>query len=237
MTSSDLSDRWFCKTGTSKIGPLSTEQLRAMVDTGALTTESQLWREGMDSWLPAGEVLSTLPPSSAPIAPSRHRALIPALAMGAGCVVLAVVLLRSPRASRLLTDALHAQDKSAQLRATQGLLKLGPEALRETKTVVSESTNLEVTALAIAGLAEHRDYSSIELIFAKLDDPSSIVRASAARAVARLLGRDYHFPVEGSLSERAKSKDTIVADWKALKGSELFRRNVERLQANTEGLP
>jgi len=208
-----------------------------MLDNGAITPESQLWRDGMDSWLPAGEVLANLPSPAAPLASSRHPALIPALALGAVCVVMAVVLLRTPRAARLLNDALHSKDQSAQLKATQGLLKLGPDALRETKTVASKSTNLEVTALAIAGLAEHRDYSSIELLFAKLDDPSPIVRASAARAVARLLGRDYHFPVEGSANERAKSKEAIVADWNALKGSLLFRRNIERLQANTEDLP
>jgi len=136
-----------------------------------------------------------------------------------------------------LKDALHSQDQSAQIKATQGLLKLGPDALRETKAVVSESTNLEVTALAISGLAEHRDYSSIELLFAKLDDPSPVVRASAARAVARLLGRDYYFPVEGSVSERVKSKEALVADWNNLKDSELFRRNIDRLHANTENLP
>ena len=237
MTPSDFSDRWFCKTGTSKIGPLSTEQVRTMVDSGALTAESQLWREGMDSWLPAGEVLPNLRSSSPSLASTRHPALLPALVAGVVCVALAVAVLRAPRSARLLHNALHSQDPSAQIRATHGLLKLGPDALKETKAVVSQSTSLDVTALAIAGLAEHRDYSSIDLIFANPDDPSPIARASAARATVRLPGRDYQFPVEGSASERAKSKEAIVADWNKLKDSELFRRNVDRLQANTEGSP
>jgi len=191
----------------------------------------------MDAWQPAGEVLPDLEPAQATAAASRNPALIPALALAAVCAVLAVVFLRSPFTARLLNDALHSPDPSAQIKATHGLLKRGPDALDETRTVASQSTNHEVTALAIAGLAEHSDYSSIDLLFAKLDDPSTSVRASAARAIARLLGRDYHFPAEGSVEERATSKARIAADWDALKKSELFRRTAARPQANTEDLP
>ena len=196
----------------------------------------------MDSWISAKEVRELLPdgfvshlqPASSSLSPSRHPALIPTLALGAVCIAVAAVLLRSSSSARLLNDALHSQDPSAQLKATQGLLKLGSDALDETKAVVSQSENHDVTSLAIAGLANHRDYSSIDLLFAKLDDPTPFVRASAARALARLLGRDHHFPVEGSADERVKSKETIIADWNALKNTELFRRNIDRLHVNTE---
>jgi hypothetical protein len=56
MTSQHASDRWFCKAGGTKIGPFSTARLRAMAEDGALTTESLVWRDGMEAWMPVGEV-------------------------------------------------------------------------------------------------------------------------------------------------------------------------------------
>jgi hypothetical protein len=56
MTSTHASDRWFCKAAGSKIGPLSTASLRTMVENGVLTTESLVWRDGMEEWMPVGDV-------------------------------------------------------------------------------------------------------------------------------------------------------------------------------------
>jgi hypothetical protein len=39
-----------------KLGPVSTARLREMVEGGALTVESPVWREGMEGWMPAVEV-------------------------------------------------------------------------------------------------------------------------------------------------------------------------------------
>ena len=56
MTSKHASDRWFCKAGGTKIGPVSTMRLREMFEGGALTAESLVWRDGMEDWIPVGGV-------------------------------------------------------------------------------------------------------------------------------------------------------------------------------------
>ena len=246
MTAPEPNPRWFYKVGDAKRGPVSTEDLRTMFLNKNLPLESRVWREGMESWLVAKDVGDLLPAdfllaaSFVPTAhaPKRHPAMIPALvAVAVALIGAGTVFLSGQTPARLLDEALHAPDPAAQLKATHGLLKLGPEALDEAKTVASQSTNLDVAALAIAGLANHRDYTSFDLLLEKLDDGSPVVRASAARGIARLLGRDYHYPCDGSPKERSKVKEKIVADWKELKDSELYRGNIERLQAHTETAP
>jgi len=58
----EMPDRWFYKLGDAKQGPVSTDQLRSMLQQQKLPVESRVWREGMESWLPAGEVPGLLPP-------------------------------------------------------------------------------------------------------------------------------------------------------------------------------
>lgn len=52
MTSTPSSDRWFCTVGDAKLGPVSARRLQKMVQGGALTVESLVWRDGMDAWMP-----------------------------------------------------------------------------------------------------------------------------------------------------------------------------------------
>jgi len=56
MSEKEPADRWFCKVGSAKLGPLSTGQLRDMLQRGALTNETSVWRDGMESWLPLSDV-------------------------------------------------------------------------------------------------------------------------------------------------------------------------------------
>ncbi len=60
MTATHASDRWFCKAGGTKLGPVSTERVREMVEGGALTVESLVWRDGMEDWMPVGQVPDVL---------------------------------------------------------------------------------------------------------------------------------------------------------------------------------
>jgi hypothetical protein len=61
MDSVAFTDRWFYKTGDAKAGPVSTDQLRNMLRQGAVPSDSRVWRDGMEAWLPAAEVHELLP--------------------------------------------------------------------------------------------------------------------------------------------------------------------------------
>lgn len=51
-----VADEWFVGIADSPIGPLSIDELRARVDKREVTRESLVWRDGMGSWKPLGEV-------------------------------------------------------------------------------------------------------------------------------------------------------------------------------------
>ena len=102
MTSTDASDRWFCKAGGTKLGPVSAGRLRNMVEGGALTVESLVWRDGMEDWMPVGEVpeivregFAATARSASRSADARRSLSLPMLVFGiAGVVVCAAFVSR-----------------------------------------------------------------------------------------------------------------------------------------------
>ena len=94
--------------------------------------------------------------------------------------------------------------------------------------VIAQSGNEDVVATSLLAVTRLNDYQSMDQILMKLDDPSTTVRSTAATSVAKLLGRDHHFPVRGSKAERTRVKNQIVKDWKQYNGSELFEFNKNR---------
>jgi hypothetical protein len=63
---------WYFADGDVQRGPITEAQLRALIGTGNLTPEDQVWKEGMEDWTAAGEVAglfnqaaSATPPATA----------------------------------------------------------------------------------------------------------------------------------------------------------------------------
>ena len=125
MSEKEPADRWFCKAGSTKIGPLSTGQLRDMHQRGALTNETPVWRDGMESWLPLSDVrglaegVDTLSDGvGTGGVPARHAArawLLICVALGLGFTGMAVRKLLSGRDSdpytyRPVSGVVHYED-------------------------------------------------------------------------------------------------------------------------------
>ena len=96
------------------------------------------------------------------------------------------------------------------------------------RNVAQQSQNPGVVSVCILALSRERDYDSMDLFLAKLDDNNVGVRAAAAKVARNLLGRDFHFPVSGSKKDRDYIREQIAEEWKAYEGSELARINDER---------
>jgi len=68
---------WYFADGDVQRGPITEAQLRALIGTGNLTPEDQVWREGMEDWTPAGEVaglFNQLPSATPPATPGAMAA-------------------------------------------------------------------------------------------------------------------------------------------------------------------
>lgn len=130
---------------------------------------------------------------------------------------------------QLVQQALSADEEVQRIQAVQELSRLGKEGLDGLRQVFGESENAAVISVSLLGLSRQHDYQCMESFIEKLDDPQEAVRAAAAKAVARLLGRDYGFQVRGTVSQRAEFMEKIRDDWEEFRGSELFEFNNQRL--------
>ena len=135
-----------------------------------------------------------------------------------------------PNVDRLVEQALNATSQSEQLDAARQLSQLGEPALAGLRQIIADSNNEDVVAVSILGVTRLMDYQSMDQILIRLEDPSLTVRSAAAKSVAKLLGRDHHYPVRGRPEEQARVKNLIVEDWEAYNGSELFEFNQKRLK-------
>jgi GYF domain 2/RDD family len=67
--------RWYVRRGEREIGPLGEGALRALVGTGQITPETQLWREGLPGWTAASALTGILGPRAAPLSPALRPAV------------------------------------------------------------------------------------------------------------------------------------------------------------------
>jgi len=67
---------WYVRRGEREIGPLGEGALRALVGTGQIAPETQLWREGLADWTAASALPDVLGPRAAvPFAPRAQPAI------------------------------------------------------------------------------------------------------------------------------------------------------------------
>ena len=136
----------------------------------------------------------------------------------------------------LLDTALTSSDNADRIASIRTLGSLGPPGLPALRNVTTHSDVDDCTALAVLHLSRQLDYESTDLIIDLLESDSQSVRSTAAVALRELLGRDYHFPVTGSLDKRNAVIHAIRKDWISLRQSKLFEFNSNRLR-NQDGVP
>lgn len=56
-----MSDGWYYAKGDEQFGPMLESELKALADSGELTSADMVWREGMSAWQPAGRIRSIFP--------------------------------------------------------------------------------------------------------------------------------------------------------------------------------
>ena len=156
------------------------------------------------------------------------------IVLAAGLIALGFVYglpyLRQPSADRLVQQALNASTEAEQAKAARQLAQLDDAAVEGLHQLLTQSDNEDVVAISVLGLSRQMDYECMDQILAKLDDPSITVRSAAAKAAANLLGRNHHFPLNGTVDQRNRVKERMLADWEQYQASELFEFNQQRSQ-------
>lgn len=135
----------------------------------------------------------------------------------------------------LEADSAEEREKAAiQLTDAEGL-----EALEHLRRVATESKDANVRAVCVLEIGDRRDYESMDLLLAALDDESALVRARAAKAVGRIIGREYHYAHNAPRSERQSTIDAIQACWQEMQTSQAMMDKLKELReqaiANEKG--
>jgi hypothetical protein len=60
--------QWYVMQGDQQLGPYTGEQLVAYATEGNIARESLIWAEGLENWMPAGEVEGVFPAQQQPVA-------------------------------------------------------------------------------------------------------------------------------------------------------------------------
>jgi len=155
------------------------------------------------------------------------RAYLAALAVVGVLAVLyySFGFLRPPDFDALSETAISGPTSQEQISAAQQLAQIGEEAIPSLRLVSRESGNPDVVSVCVLALSRTLDYGSMDIVLEKLGDSSAVVRSAAAIAGGKMLGRDFHFPVDGSEQERDSIRQRIVKEWNDYNGSELQRSN------------
>ena len=64
-----MASQWYYASGDAEYGPISSPELKKLADSGELSPEDQVWREGMEDWIQAKSIPKLF--SNAPAAPKR----------------------------------------------------------------------------------------------------------------------------------------------------------------------
>ncbi|HSO32748.1 MAG TPA: GYF domain-containing protein [Labilithrix sp.] len=54
-------DAWFYRVGESQVGPVPIVELQRLLGAGQIGPAAAVWRDGMPSWVPAGQVPGLMP--------------------------------------------------------------------------------------------------------------------------------------------------------------------------------
>ena len=118
-----------------------------------------------------------------------------------------------PKTSRL--DIPWVKSSSAEDLKPDGSLSI--EDLR--KLVANIRVTPEKRAQAIYLLAKAKDWDSVEILIAQLDDPAPLVRGRAAAAIRHTLGTDFYFRAQDDQTKRLASIDGIRRYWNSRKSN------------------
>ena len=140
------------------------------------------------------------------------------------------------RSPDVLADvALNGSTPEEREFAAAELTEYGEDAKQYMRDTLAKSSDDNVKAISIQGLANVYDYDSIDIMLAGLESESSVIQGASLVAVRKLIGRSFHFDPNMSQAARTKRIEEIRKEWESIRDSglvEQFRERMLRRQQN-----
>ncbi|MFP4107166.1 MAG: HEAT repeat domain-containing protein [Phycisphaerae bacterium] len=121
--------------------------------------------------------------------------------------------------------------------ATVAIARQGRPSVPQLRDIAQEDPEPKVRAAAIAGLGEHYDYRSVDLLADRLEAGSEFEQRRAKAALVRIIGMRFE-PESGSPKERQRTAARLYRRaWRNIKGTERVREFQEKLDRKYGELP
>ena len=149
---------WYVRRGEREIGPLGEDALRALVGTGQITEDTELWHEGLSGWTAAVALPGVLGPRAAgplahavaspsgarvaPVEPAAHRAGLRIWVI-AGIGLLAVAALIAFGLHRLHDESRHAAERTPAPLLQQELAEAAKRVNASGPRMIDDITRLD----------------------------------------------------------------------------------------------
>ena len=118
--------------------------------------------------------------------------------------------------------ALNGSTSEERQLAAAELTEYGEDAKEYMRDVLAKSSDENVKATCIQGLANIYDYDSIEIMLEGLDSESPVVQGACLVAVRKLIGRSFHFDPNMSQAARTKRIEEIRKEWETIRDTGLI---------------
>jgi hypothetical protein len=112
-----------------------------------------------------------------------------------------------------------------------------PVAVPQLREIVRNDPDPKVRAAAIAGLGDHRDYRSMDMILDRMEAGEEIERTRAKAAVTRMLGPRVDPQTDDKAAHERITVQAYRALWQSLKGSDWQKRFEEKIDRKYGELP
>ena len=141
-----------------------------------------------------------------------------------------------PTIDELKEEALSGASSEDRAFAAIELSKRGREAIDALRYVLEESSEVDVRAPCVAGLAHAWDYESMDRFLELAATEDSKVASRAARAIMQMTGRERRFSTRGPRDTRERLVQHMRDDWMEISSAAQEDREalIQRLKANYE---
>lgn len=78
-----MASEWYYMKGDEKIGPVSAADLKSLTDSGSLSPDNKVWKEGMAEWNSAENIKGLLAPAESAVSEGKKPPPIPTARPGA----------------------------------------------------------------------------------------------------------------------------------------------------------
>ena len=209
-----MATEWFYTKDEQHVGPVTSEQLKALAASKGIQPTTQVWKEGMPEWVPASRV-SGLFPKPPPLPSKTQSPELPAPATHAlSALSEATAATGSPTSTDTLSAARPADAPSQASAAPRSVPKKRPAKATPKQQLVGCLAAVVVVAVVAGGLwwlmgggdggsgkgGDEAAGAAESKVYGSVDEMRSLIGGRSQKEVVAILGKPDYISATGILA-------------------------------------